>query len=174
MKKLGKVKTVPAILKSHKGKYNIAQKAEMAFNRYKKGEHLPLIAKETGIGITTIGRVIKIKKAAEGDSEITKKWDDALKGDGTINSVYQIVKNKRKKVKTKVKVHGDEGKKAQVKFTKQFSKYYDKGGSTPIFERAIDAMDLYEELVDYKKKHPDTWEDRIKEHIHMRKSVLKL
>lgn len=68
----------------------------------KKGRAAKIVAANATIGHDTLSKAKKIIVTAQTDPEIADAWDKAQQGQGSVNSVYQQVKEKEEQTKPKV------------------------------------------------------------------------
>ena len=61
-----------------------------------KGEAMELAARAVGISDETLRKAVKIKEAASQDPSIKRAWQRALKGEVSVNRVYQMVRQKER------------------------------------------------------------------------------
>jgi ParB-like chromosome segregation protein Spo0J len=116
-----------------------------------QGKVLELAARQVkGVGYDTVQRASKIQKAAQTDPEIAEGWEKVQKGEASVNSVYQHVKEKEKEkenqngeVKQRPKVVY-----AKIKSRKEELAYYHKK-----MQEEEEALNVpREELVDTFRK----------------------
>lgn len=87
----------PLRFKSTEGGYNTQGSPEEKDNQADvndMGKALEIAAKKVKIGYSTIWKAHKIKKEAEENPQIKKAWEDAKKGEKSINSVYKTLQKK--------------------------------------------------------------------------------
>lgn len=61
-----------------------------------QGEAMQLAARQVGVSRETLRKGQKIEAAAITDPKVAQAWDKAKKGQGSVNKVYQEVKEKEK------------------------------------------------------------------------------
>jgi hypothetical protein len=79
------------------------------------GRAMEALARDFGVGTQALYRGQKIEQVAQTDPEIAESWEKAKQGEGSVNSVYQQVKEKEKEQETQT---GEVKKRPKVVYAK--------------------------------------------------------